>query len=144
MKQQLNERMYTTEELKDFASKFTEFSKLTEKNIPGFDALEPDGLKYQVRYDLEKYNKLADEYNTLRKAMISGAVKDADVASSKSKLRSLYSKVKSVNRSLAKFMKKGVKTEKKQEVEAMRKKRVNEETDLHKSWVKKVEQYLRG
>ena len=69
----LNEKMFTSNELKTFASKFEPKSKLTVKNIPAYSRLE-SGIQSRVDWALKKYNDYVEKYNSLRDNMLNGRV----------------------------------------------------------------------
>jgi len=92
---ELNERVYSTEELKNFASNYEPKSKLSTKNIPSFESLEP-GIKSRINWSLKDYNQYVEKFNKLRDDMLNKRVKDIENSSAKKNLQLYKNKFRKI------------------------------------------------
>ena len=94
---ELNEKMYSTEELKAQAKKMPEKKPVSTKVILGYKNLTPDE-KSILNYNLKDYNKTCGAYSKLRSAMIAGRIADSENPSAIKNLRVLKNKAEGIHR----------------------------------------------
>lgn len=143
--EELNERKYTTEELKEYARKMKERKKLDIESIPGYKKLSPEGLKYRLKYDIGRYNDTVEKHNELRKKMLEGRISDEENAKAIQRLKSLHNKADKIYKNnIASMAKQGRGAEKEEEIGAMRKKAEKEEKeDTFKDKVRKYSEKMK-
>ena len=90
---ELNEKMYSTQELKAQASKLPEEKIISLSSITGYSHFTPDE-KAIFKYNINRYNSAAKEYNKLRQDMIVGRVPDSENSKVAGRLKKLHTQVK--------------------------------------------------
>jgi hypothetical protein len=120
--EQLNERIFSTDELKKEANKVKEKTIVSLEKVPGYKALTPD-QKAILKYNVGAYNKVAKEFNNLRSAMVNGRVPDAQNPKAVANFRKLnVNATKLYKKTVAPTMRAGASAEKKTELSQLNKK----------------------
>ena len=132
----LNEEMSTTEGLKKFCGGFIKRNKRSISNIPGFETLSPEGVKYQLKETIKKYNSIVETYNALKSKMLGGRVLDAEVSSAKNKLKSMDKDLTKLESKIADYTRKSSKRASRKETETMKEDVFSLERKIKNRWSK--------